>query len=60
MKYFFTFFWTFVLVQMTTYVTSSMAGDAFNFGVGTIMAAIATVFIFIVTSILPSEPVEKH
>ncbi|KUP09066.1 DeoR faimly transcriptional regulator [Bacillus coahuilensis m2-6] len=60
MKYFFTFFWTFVLVQMTTYVTSSMAGDAFNFGVGTIMAVIATVFIFIVTSILPSEPVEKH
>ena len=60
MRYFWTFFWTFLLVEMATYVVSSMIGIAFDAKNGAIVAVAATVLIFIVPLILPNEPVEHH
>ncbi|MBD8067550.1 YjzD family protein [Bacillus sp. PS06] len=60
MRYFWTFFWTFLLVQMVSYVTSSMQGAPFDFKLSATIAIVATVFIFIITAVMPSEPVEKH
>ncbi|MDP4085117.1 MAG: YjzD family protein [Bacillota bacterium] len=60
MRYFWTFFWAFLLVQMLDYVVSSMIGTTYNFEIGAILALVVTVMIFIVTSIIPNDPVEKH
>ncbi|KAB2337196.1 YjzD family protein [Cytobacillus depressus] len=60
MRFFWTLFWTFLLVQMLTYVVSSMIGIAFDFKTGSILGVAATIVIFIVTTILPEGPVEKE
>ena len=60
MKYFFTFFWTFLLVQMVTYVVSSMLGIAFDFQTGSILAVVFTVLLFVLSAIIPEGPVEKE
>jgi len=60
MRYFWTFFWTFLLVQMLTYVVSSMSGVAFHFASGAIAAVVVTVLIFIISSLIPNEPVSEH
>ncbi|MEH6946084.1 YjzD family protein [Peribacillus asahii] len=59
MSYTWTFFWSFLLIHMTTYVVSSMSGVAYDFTVATILSVIVTVLVIIVASILPNEPVEK-
>ncbi|WP_449621997.1 YjzD family protein [Robertmurraya sp. Marseille-Q9965] len=56
MKYFWTFFWTFALIQMLTYVAGAMMGTEFNFTTGAVMAVIATIIILIAPAILPNEP----
>ncbi|MGF2615341.1 DUF2929 family protein [Rossellomorea vietnamensis] len=60
MKYFLTFFWTFLLVEMLTYVVSSMTGAPFEFQTGAIIAVFVTLLLFVVSMIIPNEPVEKH
>ncbi|MBM7653703.1 YjzD family protein [Neobacillus cucumis] len=61
MRIFWTFFWSFLLVQMLTYVVSSMTeGAVYNFAQGSIAAVVVTVLILIVTTIIPNEPVQKH
>ncbi|HYK72297.1 MAG TPA: YjzD family protein [Pseudoneobacillus sp.] len=60
MRYFWTFFWTFLLVQMLNYVVSAMSGTTFNFVTGTILAVIVTVLLFVVSLIIPNDPVENH
>lgn len=60
MKYFWTFFWTFCLMQMLTYVTSSMIGTAYDLNTGAILAVVATILIFIVPAIIPNEPGGKE
>ncbi|NRD78415.1 DUF2929 family protein [Bacillus sp. BRMEA1] len=61
MRFFWTFFWTFLLVEMLTYVVSSMTpGAAFDVKLGAIMAVCVTILIFIVSAIIPNEPVKKH
>jgi hypothetical protein len=60
MKYFWTFLWTFLLVEMLTYVVTSMTGAHFDFMTGLILAVGATILIFVVTLVIPNEPVEKH
>jgi hypothetical protein len=59
-RYFWTFFWTFLLIQMLTYVTSQMSGTEFDFATGSILAVLATILLYIIPMILPNEPVEKH
>ena len=60
MRIFWTFFWSFLLVQMLTYVVSSMNGIAFDVKVGSILAVAVTILVFVVSSLIPNEPVEKH
>lgn len=60
MRFFWTFFWLFLLVQMLTYVVGSMNGVAFDMKLGTILAVAVTILVFVVSSVIPNEPVEKH
>ncbi|MEH7013545.1 YjzD family protein [Neobacillus niacini] len=61
MRYFWTFFWVFVLVQMLSYVVSSMTeGGVFDFNSGAIVSVGVFILIVIATAVLPNEPVEKH
>ncbi|MGG1676594.1 DUF2929 family protein [Neobacillus sp. NRS-1170] len=60
MRFFWTFFWLFLLVQMLTYVVSSMNGVAFDVKVGSILAVAVTILVYVVSSLIPNEPVEKH
>ncbi|WP_026693266.1 YjzD family protein [Peribacillus kribbensis] len=59
MKVFWTFFWTFLLVEMLTYVVSSMNGVDPNYAQGAILGVVVTVLILIVSAIIPDEPVKK-
>lgn len=56
MRYFWTLFWTFLLVQMLSYVVTSMIGVEFHFETGAIIGVIATVLIFVIGAVLPNEP----
>lgn len=60
MRLFWTFFWTFLLVQMATYVMGSMQGIPYNFSTGALLGIIVTIFIVIVANLLPDEPAEHH
>ncbi len=60
MRYFWAFFWTFLLVTMASYVITSMQGGAFDFGVTSIIGIVAAVLIIVVGELLPNEPVEHH
>ncbi|HEY2420241.1 MAG TPA: YjzD family protein [Neobacillus sp.] len=60
MRFFWTFFWSFLLVQMLTYVVSSMSGVNFDFKSAAIISVGVSLLIFVVTFIIPNEPVEKH
>ncbi|MFD2681256.1 YjzD family protein [Bacillus seohaeanensis] len=60
MRFFWTFFWTLLLTEMLNYVVSSMNGAAFHLETGIILAVVATILVFVVTLILPNEPVEDH
>jgi uncharacterized membrane protein len=59
-RFFWTFFWAFVLTQMLTYVVSSMNGLAFHFGTGLILSIGITILLFVMTLIIPNDPVEDH
>ncbi|WP_243291326.1 YjzD family protein [Bacillus sp. FJAT-47783] len=60
MKYVMTLFWAFLLVNMASYVVSSMIGATYEFGTSTLLAVVATVLIFIIGESLPSEASEQH
>ncbi|MBM7693969.1 hypothetical protein JOC77_003413 [Peribacillus deserti] len=60
MKVFWTFFWTFLLVQMLTYVVSAMNGVKPDFAQGAILGVVVTVLILIVGAIIPDEPAKAY
>ncbi|MFC0272003.1 YjzD family protein [Metabacillus herbersteinensis] len=60
MRFFWTFFWTFLLLQMTAYVVSSMTGGSYDFMAATTLSVIATVVIFIIAEVIPNEPSHDH
>jgi hypothetical protein len=59
-RYFWSLFWGFLLVQMLTYVVSSMLGTAYDVKVGSILTVILVVLVYVVSAIIPNEPSEKH
>jgi len=59
-KYFWTLFWTLALVQMLTYVASSMIGVPFDFVTGAVLGVVATIVILIFPAIIPNEPSGKE
>ncbi|WP_163101592.1 YjzD family protein [Peribacillus alkalitolerans] len=58
MRFVMTFFWTFLLVQMLTYVVSSMSGVHYSFTTGTTLAVVVFVLISVLSFLIPNEPVE--
>ncbi|MBE4909350.1 YjzD family protein [Bacillus luteolus] len=60
MRFFWTLFWTFLLVQMASYVVASMIGAAYEFGTASIIAVVSFVLITALGEIIPLEPIEKH
>nr|WP_285806135.1 YjzD family protein [Rossellomorea marisflavi] len=54
------FFWAFALTEMLTYVVANMSGGKFDFMQGLILSVAVTILAYIVTLILPNEPVEDH
>ncbi|WP_453990840.1 YjzD family protein [Bacillus nitroreducens] len=59
MRYFWTFFWTFLLIQMATYVVGSMNVATYSFQTASIVAIIVTALIVILGSVIPNEPVKE-
>ena len=55
MKYFWTFFWTFLLAQMMTYVVGSMNKYQYNFDTGLKLAIGMTILILLIPALLPEE-----
>ena len=61
MRFLVTFFWSFLLMQMITYVVSSMAGAGYSFTTGVIISVIVSLLVFVLTTVLPNEePAETH
>jgi hypothetical protein len=60
LRFFWTFFWGFLLIHMASYVISSMKGITYDFVNSSILAVIAIFIIIIIGIVLPNEPVEKH
>lgn len=60
MRFFWSLFWGFLLVQMLTYVISSMLGTAYDFKLGTILTVFVVALVYVLSSIIPNDPVEKH
>ncbi|MEH7483989.1 Protein of unknown function [Bacillus sp. OV166] len=61
MRFFWTFFWSFLLVQMLTYVVSAMtAGAKYEFMPAAIASVGVTILIYIAAAIIPNEPATKH
>jgi predicted PurR-regulated permease PerM len=57
MQYIITFFWSFLLITMLNYVVSSVLGVEFNFVAGAIISLVFSVLVFIITAVIPNEPV---
>ncbi|MGM7719560.1 YjzD family protein [uncultured Metabacillus sp.] len=56
MRFFWTFFWGFLLIHMASYVVNSMTGGHYDFMTSTILSVIAIVVIFIIAEVIPNEP----
>ncbi|KQL54996.1 hypothetical protein AN964_16795 [Heyndrickxia shackletonii] len=60
MKYFWTLFWTFLLVQMLGYVGSAMTDTQYSIGTMSILSVVVTVMIFILSSVIPNSPATEE
>ncbi|OCA84273.1 DUF2929 domain-containing protein [Bacillus sp. FJAT-27225] len=60
MKYFWTFFWVILLVEMLSYVVTSMIGAAFDFKNAAVVGVITAAIISIAPVLLPNDPVEHQ
>jgi cell shape-determining protein MreD len=58
MRYFMTFFWTFLLTHMVTYVGASLLGSSYDVMTASILGIGATILILIISAIIPNDPVE--
>lgn len=60
MRYFWSIFWGFLLVQMLTYVIGSMLGTGYDLKLGTILTVIIVVMVYAISAVIPNEPADKH
>ncbi|CEG26091.1 YjzD family protein [Bacillus sp. B-jedd] len=60
MRYFWTFFWVLLLVEMLSYVVTSMLGVPFDYKIAAILGLLTTVLILVVPAIIPNDPVDHH
>jgi Protein of unknown function (DUF2929) len=60
LRFFWTFFWGFLLMHMASYVINSMTGGHYDFMTATILSVIVTIVIFLITAVIPNEPAPDH
>ncbi|OLN23831.1 DUF2929 domain-containing protein [Domibacillus antri] len=60
MQYIMTFIWTLILSEMVVYVVSSMNSAVFHVETGVLIAVVVTILLFILTALIPNDPIEKH
>jgi predicted PurR-regulated permease PerM len=60
MRFFWTFFWGFLLIHMASYVVNSMTGGHYDFMSASILSVIAIVVIFFIAAVIPNEPAPNH
>ena len=60
MHYIMTFVWSAILVSMLNYVVSSVQAVPFVLKDGLIMSVIVSILIFIITAIIPNDPLPKE
>lgn len=60
MQYLMTFIWTLILSEMVVYVVSSMNGAAFHVETGVLISVFVTILLFVLTALIPNDPIEKH
>lgn len=62
MKFIFTFIWSLFLISMLNYVVSSINAVPFDFALGAIVSVVVTILIFVISAIIPNDPVvhESH
>ena len=60
MRYIVTFIWVFLLMQMVTYVVSSMIGVDYSFQTGAVLSIPITIIVSLLPLVIPNEPVDQH
>lgn len=60
MQFIFTFIWSFLLFTTLNYVVSSVNAVPFDLGLGAIVSVVAAVILFIMSAILPEEPLPDY
>jgi Protein of unknown function (DUF2929) len=60
MRYFWTLFWTFLLIQMLTYVTGAMLGVGYDLQTGIILTVVSAILVFIIPTVLPDGPADQQ
>ncbi|ENQ3081043.1 YjzD family protein [Bacillus multifaciens] len=61
MRVIWAFIWSFLLVQMMSYVISAMTpGGTYDFGQASIFSVILTVLVIAIGALIPNEPAQQH
>ncbi|MFC5775246.1 YjzD family protein [Ectobacillus antri] len=60
MQFITAFLWSFFLMQMASYVISSMTDSTYDFIQATILSVVVGVIVVAMTALIPNEPVEHH
>ncbi|MBS4172033.1 YjzD family protein [Bacillus sp. FJAT-49736] len=60
MKYFWTLFWTFLLVHMLGYVGSAMTDTNYSLKDISIISVVVTILILVVSAIIPNSPATEE
>ncbi|WP_456275885.1 YjzD family protein [Bacillus sp. AK128] len=61
MRYLWTFFWSFLLIQMVLYVVNSMQGGTYDFVQGSIIAVVFSILIFVLgDALVPNDKTQNH
>ncbi|MFJ5769199.1 YjzD family protein [Psychrobacillus sp. NPDC093180] len=60
MHYIMTFIWSAILISMLNYVVSSVQNVEFVFKDGLIMSIPVAIMVFIITAIIPNDPLPKE
>ncbi|ASV66244.1 YjzD family protein [Cytobacillus kochii] len=60
MQYIWTFIWTFLLMNMVTYVVSNMNGVSYDLQTATILSVVVSILLYILAAVIPAAPEEKE
>jgi hypothetical protein len=60
MQFIMTFVWSFLLITTLNYVVSSVNAVPFDFGLGAIVSIVFAVMLFIMSMVLPEEPLPDY